>query len=92
MKDPMNEASIEVRLVPDRDSENQETPYFYCVLAGGKDLTIEEIINYTPPSYDTRICGWAATPEAAFAEGLARYRARKAEQDTLLLRFPPTRK
>ena len=68
------------------------TPYFYCVLLWGPGPTMwhgpksdqveESIMPGTEHGsrYNSGICGWAVSPEAAFAEGLARYRA-KLEED-----------
>lgn len=67
------------------------TPYFYCVLDWGdgptkwhgpnSDQAEESIMPGTENGswYNTGICGWAVSPEAAFAEGLARFREKQAE-------------
>lgn len=77
---------IEVFLEADTDPANQDTPYAYCVLAWSEGPTYwhgwnnDEGEHIKPGSehggwYNTGICGWAATPEAAFAEAKTRYEA-----------------
>jgi len=66
------------------------TPYFYCVLDWGNGPTWWNGLDSKGPKsimpgtengswYNTGICGWCATPEAAFAEGLARFRAKEVK-------------
>ncbi len=75
---------IEVFLDAGDDPDNQDTPYFYCVLAWGEGPTYwhgwgnDEPEHIKPGTehggwYNTGICGWAATPVAAFAEALERF-------------------
>jgi hypothetical protein len=86
----MKNPKIEVHLVSDTDPDNQDTPYFYCVLDWGDGPTWWNGWNSDEPKsimpgtergswYNTGICGWAATPEQAFAEGLTRYRKHESQ-------------
>lgn len=82
---------IEVFLTTDTHPDNQETQYFYCLLDWGdgptwwhgpnSDQEEKSIMPGTEQGswFNTGICGWAATPEAAFADALARYREKIAE-------------
>jgi hypothetical protein len=57
------EFKIEIFMEPEKDIENMETSYFYCILGLDKKW------------YNTGICGSEATPELAWSKAFARYQA-----------------
>jgi hypothetical protein len=78
-----NDPKIEVYLDADTDPDNQDTPYFYCVLVWSDGPTLWHGENSEEPEsimpgtekgswYNSGISGWAVTPEEAFAEALTR--------------------